>query len=197
MDNQVIMIFIAVGILIAVLVIIPSSENFGSRVTYTAGGAESSVNCEQNPDAPACQPLPDVDPTAKDLASCTPSNGQWSIPGAGVGGRSKLNSPCCQPPSYELGKDKPYKTCDDALDTSDPIQRCVANCCANADSEANNYDPSWYPMARCACSMWCYNQQVPHFKKYGTAVHYITGDLAEAKTSDDGSFIGGGNFSGA
>jgi hypothetical protein len=49
-------------------------------------------------------------------------------------------------------------------------------------------------MARCACSLWCYNQDVPHFKKYGTAVHYISGDLAEARTSDSGDFIGGTGY---
>lgn len=197
MNNQIAMLLIAIGILIAVMIVIPKGEDFaGSRRSFYT--SQSSLDCNTTPDAPGCQPPPAVDPTAKDLQSCAPSNGQWSIPGQGLQGRSVLNSPCCQGPEYSLGKEKPYKTCDDDLDLSDPIQKCVSTCCANAANEARNYDPSWYPMARCGCSLWCYNQNVPHFRKYGTAVHYITGDLAEAKTGDDSSFIGSGNggFSG-
>jgi hypothetical protein len=88
------------------------------------------------------------------------------------------------------------KTCDDVLDDNDPLQKCVQDCCNYAIGEANNYDVSWYPMARCACSLWCYNQDVVHFKKYGTAIHYITGDIAEAETSDQPGFIGSGSVTG-
>ena len=193
MNNQAVVLLIAIGILIVVLLVVPSSENFGETVPYIHPyTAASSVNCEENPGAPACKPPPTPSPIAKGIQSCAPSDGQWSVPG-GDGGRSKLVSPCCQPPRYELGQEKPYKTCDDRLDSSNPIETCVANCCANAKNEANNYDPSWYPMARCACSMWCYNQDVPHFRKYGTAVHYITGDIAEAQTGDQPDFIGSGS----
>lgn len=181
---------LAFVLLIIVLFVAPGAEAFGKHV-FTS---ESSVDCAKFPDAPACQDTPDVDPTSTDLETCTPSNGVWSIAGEGAQGRSKLNSPCCQPPNYSVAKN--YKTCDSALGDS-AIDQCIKNCCKFTEAEANNYDASWYPMARCACSMWCNNQNVPHFAKYGTAVHYISGDLAEAKTGDSSDFIGGGgDFSG-
>jgi len=198
MINQTVLLLIAIGVLITVLVVIPSSENFGETVPYVHPyTAASSVNCEQTPDAPACQPLPPVNPVEKGLESCAPADGQWSIPSSSPGGRSRLASQCCQPPKYELGKEKEYKTCDDKLDLTNKIEACVANCCADAENQANNYDSSWYPMARCACSLWCYNQDVPHFAKSGTAVHYISGDIAEAQTGDRPDYIGTGDFSGA
>jgi hypothetical protein len=159
MNSQTILLLVAIGIVITVLCVIPSSENF-SFVPYRPGDdilltAESSLDCGKFPDAPGCQPLPPVRPVPKELTTCAPVDGQWSIPGVGAQGRSKLNSPCCQEPDFEVAKN--YKTCDDSLDMSNPIDKCIANCCANADSEANNYDVSWYPMARCACSLWCHN----------------------------------------
>ena len=205
MNNQTVLLLIAIGVLIAVLFVIPSNESFGSEIPYVPlqqhlMTAESSVNCQQTPNAPACKPTPSVNPVSTSLDTCEPTDGQWSIPGT-QGGRSKLNTPCCQPPDYKLaktasvfGQSVQYKTCDDNLDMNNAIEKCVANCCSDANSEANNYDASWYPMARCACSLWCYNQNVPHFKKYGTAVHYITGDIAEAQTSDSGAFIGGSGY---
>lgn len=190
MKHSTVILLFAVVLLVVVLFFASGPEAFGEHV-FTA---ESSVDCEKFPDAPACQPTPDVAPTGTDLQTCAPSDGRWSIPGAGAQGRSKLNSPCCQPPKYDIAKS--YKTCDSDLGSS-AIDQCIKTCCQFADSEANNYDSSWYPMARCACSMWCNNQNVPHFAKYGTAVHYISGDLAEAKTSDSSDFIGGGgDFSG-
>lgn len=199
MNNQTILILIAIGVLAALLFAIPSNENFYGTVPYTPANsdlltAESSLDCGKTPNAPGCQPVPDVGPTPK-ITTCVPDNGQWSTPGTGAQGRSTLNSPCCQPPDYATGN---YKSCDDELDLANPIDQCISDCCGNAIAEANNYDVSWYPMAKCGCSLWCNNQNVTHFKKYGTAVHYITGDLAEAKTSDSNDFIGGGsNFSGA
>jgi hypothetical protein len=154
--------------------------------------AQSSIDCVRFPDTPGCKGAPDVDPVKTDLFSCTPKDGKWSEPHSDDLGRSRLLSPCCQPPDYKLATN--YKTCDDNLNLDDHTEKCIAECCNNAAAEANNYDPSWYPMARCACSMWCYNKDVPHFKKYGTAVHYITGDLAEAQTSDSGDFIGGSGY---
>ena len=203
MNNQSVLLLIAIGVLIAVLFVVPSSENFGytayipDRKNLLDRPAKSSVDCTLFPESPACQPRPPVGPVEAGIESCAPADGGWSTPGTGPQGRSTLASKCCQPPDYQLGKEKTYKTCDDALDMSVPVERCVADCCINADIEANNYDASWYPMARCACSLWCYNQNVSHFRKYGTAVHYITGDLAEAHTSDTGDFIGSGvTFSG-
>ena len=170
-----------------------AGEQFKS-ILYNSPGS-SSVDCVEFPDSPACTGPPPVNPVSTDLTTCTPSDGVWSSTGTGSDmGRSTLLSPCCQPTDFSLAKG--MKTCDDTLDVSDPIQLCVQNCCANADNEANNYDASWYPMARCACSLWCYNQDIPHFKKYGTAVHYITGDIAEATTGDEPNFIGSGTFSG-
>lgn len=130
------------------------------------------------------------------IQSCVPANGQWFKPGGTQG--SILNSPCCQPPNYQLGNEKPYKTCGDKLDPKVEAEKCVADCCSQVYNEQGNYAPSWAPMAKCACSLWCYNRNIPHFKKYGTAAHYITGDIAEAHTGDSGNFIGSGkgSFSG-
>lgn len=218
MNNQSVLILIAIGVLIAVLFVVPSSENFGKRVPYYPQQADlgvnytaadqaclknpadcinpeadvepkSSVDCDKFPDDPACT-TPVAPPVDASLSTCVPADGQWSIPDVGKFGRSKLNSPCCQPPDFKVSSS--YKTCDDKLDINNPIQQCIATCCANATAEAANYDTSWYPMARCACSLWCYNRTVPHFRKYGTAVHYITGDIAEAKTGDEPDFIGSG-----
>ncbi len=220
MNNQTVVLLIAIGVLIAVLFVVPSSENFVgdvrghipnpdalSQVGFSAASngdktSGSSVDCKKFPDDPACKPPPPVSPVDTGLKTCVPSDGQWSTRGTGLQGRSTLASPCCQPPKYELAKANvkgvDYKTCDDNLDKTNAIEACVAHCCSFAASQANNYDTSWYPMARCACSLWCYNQDVPHFAKYGTAVHYISGDIAEATTSDDPDFIGsGGDFSGA
>jgi len=152
----------------------------------TAGG------CTQDQISQACAAAP-PGPSNGALATCTPADGQWSAPGPD-GRRSRLLSKCCQPPDFQLATDKPYKTCGDKLDASDPAERCVQQCCMFADGQSDNYDATWYPMARCACSLWCYNQNVDHFKKYGTAVHYISGDLAEAQTSDSGDFIGGDGY---
>lgn len=182
MNNQTVLLLIAVAVLVCVLIAVPSSE----KLTDAEG--TSSLDCSKTPDAPGCQPDPVEPRITTELATCTPSDGQWSVPGPD--GRSQLNSPCCQPPRNDLAQD--YKTCDDELNPNNAIEKCIQDCCGNADQEANNYDSSWYQMARCACSLWCYNKDVPHFRKYGTAVHYITGDIAEASTSDDSSFIGSG-----
>jgi hypothetical protein len=194
MNNQLVLLLIALAVLIALVCLIPNQETLGDYVAYQVG---PNVNCQKFPDAPECKPPPTPPPINKGIATCAPPNGQWSIPDADQQGRSQLASPCCQPPQYELGKEKAYKTCDDKLNLTNKEEKCVSNCCAFANAQANNYDPSWYPMARCACSLWCYNQTVPHFAKYGTAVHYISGDIAEAHTSDSPDFIGsGGDFSG-
>lgn len=197
MNNSTVILIIGILIIIALLIAIPCNENFiGYEYPYFTNANlsmlnDSNVNCDKFPDAPACKPTPNIPPTPTDLNTCMPDDGRWSIPGK-YGERSTLNTPCCQAPDYKLAKN--YKTCDDVLNPNDPIDKCIINCCQNADAEANNYDSSWYPMAKCACSLWCNNQKVPHFKKYGTAVHYITGDLAEAQTSDSGDFIGGTGY---
>lgn len=186
--NKESLLLIAILVLIALIVVIPGFETF-----------DSSVNCALFPDSPACKPLPSPQPIPTNLNTCQPENNEWT---KFVDGRVTLNSPCCDPNTgYQLaktatvfGQEVPYKTCDDKLDPDNPLEQCVATCCENANHEANNYDPSWYPLARCACSLWCYNQDNPHFKKYGTAVHYITGDLAEANTDDSGDFIGGTGY---
>lgn len=127
--------------------------------------------------------------TETELDTCAPSDGRWSIPGAGSQGRSKLNSPCCNYPNYKLASD--YKTCNNASEeTNEKKRRCLEQCCLFTNNQSGNYDSSWYPMAQCACSLWCNNPEVNHFRKYGTAIHYISGDLATAKTSDSGDFIG-------
>jgi len=150
-------------------------------------GAQSSIDCLKFPSSPACKPVPSI-PTTKEFDTCVPADGIWTQTG------SKLLSPCCQPPKYSVSKT--MKTCEDNLDTSNVMDNCIKVCCDNAESEARNYDASWYPMAKCACSLWCNNQDVVHFKKYGTATHYITGDIAEAKTSDAANFIGSNTISG-
>ena len=160
-------------LLLAVMIIVPS-ENFG-YTRYT------------NYKAPPVTDGP--------IQTCSPSDGQWSSIGTGDQGRSTLLSPCCQPPMYQLADDKQYKTCTSIFDPNNPIDTCIAHCCDYVNSEEkkgplSQYDTSWFPMARCACSLWCNNQDVPHFRKYGTAVHYISGDIAEASTSDLADFIG-------
>jgi len=123
--------------------------------------------------------------------SCMPKDGQWSIPGAGMQGRSKLASPCCQPETnYRL--DPSYQTCTSADSETDPvIKACLKEACSFCEKEKANMDPSWYPLCKCGASLCCYNAQVPHFAKSGTCVHYIEGDLAEAETNDQGSVSGG------
>lgn len=205
MNNQTALLLIASAILIIVLFVIPSSENLESdsyvgdctvNCKRKPNPSYTAVDCGKYPDAPSCKQTPDPGSVEKGIQSCAPSDGRWSIAAEGAQGRSRLNSECCQPPKFELGQEKAYKTCDDSLNPNVPEEACVQNCCKNAANEANNYDASWYRMARCGCSLWCYNKDVPHFKKYGTAVHYITGDLATAKTDDSSDFIGSGDFSG-
>ena len=129
------------------------------------------------------------------FTGCTPKDGQWSIPGAGAQGRSKLASPCCQPPTYQL--DPMYKTCANADTETDPvIQACLKQACKFCEVEKGNMDPSWYPLCKCGASLCCYNANVPHFAKYSTCVHYIEGDLAEAETPDEGPVGTGGDWRG-
>ena len=149
------------------------------------------VECKVNSDCPkgyVCQDNLCNIPSKTVLSSCAPSDGRWNIPDQDAEGRSKLNSPCCQPPDYKLAQN--YSTCDNYQDESNSsIRSCMQNCCAFATDQARFYDLSWYPMARCGCSLWCHNKTVPHFSKWGTAQHYITGDIAEARTNDAPNFI--------
>lgn len=118
------------------------------------------------------------------ILSCVPSDGVWSVDDPEAPRGKRLNSPCCQAPDYKI-LDPRYKTCANYSSESDAsIQKCLADCCKNASAEKDRYDPSWYPMAQCGCSLWCYNSKVPHFAKHGTAVHYIEGDIAEVNTPD-------------
>lgn len=165
-----------------------------------------NVDCSKTPNAPACQQQCSQDSDCQDpqlnvcvngkcvtpvntgLLTCVPTDGQWSKPNVGKFSRSGLNSPCCQPPDYPLASS--YTTCDNIDDETNPsIKKCLSDCCKYANNQANMMDPSWYSMARCGCSLWCNNAKVPHFSKYGTAVHYISGDIAEAQTSDSANFI--------
>lgn len=211
---QISIILIAIAVLLAVVFLL-GRENFSDKPFLTAG----ALNCNVFPDAPECKkikcssnadcagqklcdesgnciPIPICDqgvcttPTNKDLTTCAPSDGVWSTPDSDNLGRSKLRSPCCQPSDYKLPKN--YKTCNDDLNINDPTEACIDRCCDYVDDQRLNYDVSWYPMAKCACSLWCYNQDVAHFNKWGTAQHYVTGDIAEARTKDTGDYIGGG-----
>jgi len=159
----------------------------------------SSVDCVKFPDAPACQKLPDIAPTITELQSCLPPNGEaWSIKNAGIQERSRLNSPCCQPPEYKSDNPssrppgwKPYsmatgnKTCDSNLDTSNDTDACLSKCCNYVNEQAPAMDSSWYALAKCGCSLYCNNKEYCHFKKYGSPINYLQGQLADAKTSDD------------
>ena len=159
--NQTIMLIIAMVILIALFIVFNQNESFG----YTSFQAAAEMN----------QPL----------TTCTPSNGVWSIPGAGLQGRSLLASPCCQPPDYSLPAS--YKTCSNYNEEPDPnIRACLTKACSYVSTESKNYDPSWGPMAACGAALCCYNSSVPHFAKYQGCVQYLDGDLAIAKTSDQG-----------
>lgn len=105
------------------------------------------------------------------LDTCEPDNGMWSV--TDEFGRSKLTSPCCQgEDGYSLPKG--YKKCGDpTLNDRLPIDKCIIDCCGILSKDKTKYDSTWYPMSRCACSLWCYHQSVPHFARYGTATGYI------------------------
>lgn len=103
------------------------------------------------------------------ISTCAPSNGIWSM--SDEYDRPVLNSPCCQPPNYDLPPG--YKKCGDNLDLTNNTENCIDQCCKILASDKTKYDQSWYPMSRCACSMWCYHSTVPHFRKYGNPTGYI------------------------
>ena len=174
MKNQSVILLIAIAILIVTIFALGAKEGFG-YVSYTdvhkAGGTVH----------------PSTFLTSKDVNTCAPPDGMWDIPDPGGQRSTKLNSPCCQPSDYEI-YDSDYKTCDNyASETNPSIKRCLSDCCKNADAEKGNYDSSWYKMAKCGCSLWCYNSKVPHFAKHGAAVHYIEGDPAEVNAPDSPS----------
>lgn len=134
-----------------------------------------------------------VSGTPSGPGACVPPDNVWSIPNGGSQGRSLLASSCCQPPNYEL-YDPSYKSCDNADSEPDlAIRACLKQACKYCDSEAANMDPSWYNMCKCGSALCCYNSQpnsnTCHFSKYGTCVHYLQGDLAEAQTSDSCDYI--------
>jgi len=174
MNQQCVLLLIAIGILIAALLVMGKREGY-EYVNYTAVHAEGgSVH-------------PPTVLTSADVNSCAPPSGVWAVPSVGGQRSTKLNSPCCQPPDYKIF-DSDYKTCDNyAQETDAGIKRCLADCCKNAENEKANYDSSWYKMAKCGCALWCYNSKVPHFAKHGTAVHYIEGDPAEVNAPDSPS----------
>ena len=135
-------------------------------------------------------PSPPATPT-----SCVPSDGVWSVPDPVQG--SILQSPCCQPPDYQV-YDSSYETCDTLNSETDPeIRTCLMKCCQQCDNDIqadnnqasksgrNFLNPTYGKMCKCACSLCCYNQKVPHFSKYGDCRSYADSDLAVAR-SDDG-----------
>lgn len=133
-------------------------------------------NCDETLTQQTCAELPEPEPS--NATSCLPSNGNWTKDGGG------LNSPCCQPPDYKI-HDSSYKTCQNYKEESDPtIRACLENTCKYVASQSAFYDPSWTPMGICASSLCCYNFKNPHFKKFGTCPHYISGDPAEATAPD-------------
>ena len=132
-------------------------------------------SCDQALILKSCNP--DSGPPAGSQTGCIPADGVWSKDG-------QLAGPCCVPSNYQI-YDSSYKTCQNYNNEPDPIKKnCLANCCKFALDQASNYDPSWAPMAQCACSLCCNNADEPHFSKFGTCVHYISGDKAEAETPD-------------
>lgn len=111
------------------------------------------------------------------VSTCRPADGAWSRDG-------RLAGPCCVPPDYKI-YDPSYKDCSNFATELDKTKKaCLENCCKFCKSQEKNYDPSWGPMCRCACSLCCNNADDPHFSKFGTCVHYISGDPAEAETPD-------------
>jgi len=171
--NQTIMLIIAIAILVALFFVFNKNESFGRYVSFT-----SAAEIASGP-----------------LTTCTPSDGVWSIAGGGQQGRSLLNSPCCQPPDYNLPAS--YKTCSNFNEEPDPnIRACLANACNYVSEQSKNYDPSWTPMATCGAALCCYNSAEPHFAKYQGCVQYLDGDLAIAKTSDQGEVSGNGGWRG-
>jgi len=120
------------------------------------------------------------------IDSCTPENGIWTKDYKWAG-RSVLNSPCCQPPDYSLPAS--YPSCDNPSAAPLDVQGCLSSCCAYASSQRRNFDRSWLPMARCGCSLWCMNRQIPHFRKYGSAVSYLSGEPSISQTDDYVDYI--------
>jgi hypothetical protein len=132
-------------------------------------------NCEKDLINQTCAALPDSGTSS--ASSCAPEGGVWSKDG-------KLAGPCCVPPDYRI-HDSSYKGCQNFSEETDGNKKsCLENCCKFVSNQARNYDPSWAPMAQCACSLCCNNMKEPHFKKWGSCVHYISGDPAEANTPD-------------
>lgn len=149
-----------------------------------------TAKCEQDLIDETCAALP---PSGGAVTSCQPADGSgnWTKPGGG------LNSPCCQPPDYQLAPE--YTKISDYKDETDPIiSSCLENCAKYVKKQAHNFDPSFYPMAACACSLCCrqMSKKNPHFTKYGTCVHYISGDPAEANTPDSSEVSGNQNWRG-
>jgi hypothetical protein len=179
MKSETVLLIIAFCILMVVLFLFVCKETF-AYVNYKSEYDNTPKNLSIN--------LTSNDTNNDVLTTCTPRDGNWIKPGTGITSRSVLNSPCCNPPDYRLPEN--YKTCNNYESETNPqLKRCLETCCKYVNTQIGSYDQSWYPMARCACSLWCYNSKEPHFSKYGTAVHYISGDIAEAETPDTPDFI--------
>jgi hypothetical protein len=186
MNSQNVLLLIAIGILFVVLLSFMCNEKF-SYVNYQSA---------QNPTKLKINLTNNNNNNNTELETCTPADGNWIKPGTGITSPSQLQSPCCNPPDYKLPES--YKTCANYPTEKNPqINKCLDDCCSYVNSQTEfsstnpygSYDTSWFPMARCACSLWCYNSKVSHFRKYGTPIHYISGDIAEAETPDTEDYI--------
>lgn len=128
-----------------------------------------------------------------DLTSCDPTDGSGNWKTAD----NKLNSPCCQPPNYNIPSS--YSSCSTKNSESDPaVKKCLTECCANRSSQIPFMDSSWSLMADCGCALCCKEQAKgnPHFTKYGTCVQYIQGEPASATTDDSQESGTGGDWRG-
>jgi hypothetical protein len=126
-----------------------------------------------------------------DLTSCESSDGNWKT------ADNKLNSPCCQPPHYDIPSS--YTTCSNKNSESDPaVKKCLSECCAYRSSQLPFMDSTWSLMSDCGCALCCKEQAKgnSHFTKYGTCVQYIQGEPASATTDDSQESGTGGDWRG-
>lgn len=119
---------------------------------------------------------------AATAGACLPqdSNG-WGKPGGPRG--SVLNSPCAQPPDFEI-LDKTLSTCDNYTGSS-IVNSCLIQCCQNCSVDQGKYDPTWYRMCRAGCTLCCNYESDPHFAKHGTCYSYVHAAPGNVRANED------------
>jgi hypothetical protein len=110
---------------------------------------------------------------------CYPKDGEeWSKRGGTQG--TLLNSPCCQPPNFEI-LDKTMGTCANPIGANG---KCLTECCQMCNVDRGKYDKTWYDMCMCGCSLCCNNSTDPHFAKHGTCMNYIKAPIGDVRANE-------------